>query len=76
MMGDSFYDKLSGELQVPANEETIQQVVVACTNDDDFLIQIMKERRQNEHGVTNNELTGVQQRVEQILEKEMDTYFA
>jgi hypothetical protein len=75
-MDDIFYDKLSGELQVPASEETIQQAVVACTNDDETLIQIMKQRCQNEHGVTNNEQTGVQQRVEQISEKEMDTYFA
>jgi hypothetical protein len=38
--------------------------------------QIMKQHCQNESGVTNNEKTGVQQRVEQILETEMDTYFA
>jgi hypothetical protein len=67
---------LSGELQVPANEETTDQEVVASTNDDNFLVQIMKQWRQNEHGVTNSEQTGVQQRVEQILEKELDTYFA
>jgi hypothetical protein len=54
MMGDIFYDKLSGELQVPVSEGTIQQAVVACTNDDNFLIQIMKQCHQNEHGVTKN----------------------
>jgi hypothetical protein len=36
----------------------------------------MKQCQQNKHGVTNNDQTGVQQKVEQVLEKELDGYFA
>jgi hypothetical protein len=75
MMKELFYEKLSSELQVPADENKEEEEVVANTNDDDFLVQIMKQRRQNENGITNDDQTGVQQRVEQILEKELDGYF-
>jgi hypothetical protein len=66
---DALHNFQKMELQVPAIEETTEQEVVASTNDNNFLEQIMKQHRHNEHGVTNSEQTGVQQRVEQTLEK-------
>jgi hypothetical protein len=74
MMKELFYDKLSSELQVPSTENNEEEEVVASTNDDDFLVQIMKQRRQDENGAIDDQ-TGVHQRVEQILEKELDGYF-
>jgi hypothetical protein len=59
-----------------ASDKNVEQEVVASTNEDNFLVQIMKQHHQNKHGVSNNEQTGVQQRLEQILAKELDGYFA
>jgi hypothetical protein len=75
MMMHLFFDKIAGDLQLPPTTEETNNQIFTPTGEENFLLLTMLQQQKNAQGIRTNDNNDVKQRVEQILEEELETYF-
>jgi hypothetical protein len=74
MMTDLFFKKIAGELEIPNTADNTTNAITTPTSER-FLSTDNEATTKNEQGVRTNDNDNVKQRVDLILEQELDRYF-